>query len=63
MNRAGLYSEYAVIQFGVDHSPPTGGHVIDGLVTNSVRNLTLFTRYRDICKQCRPSSDAAKRGV
>ena len=39
VNRAGLSSHFAFYKFGVDRSPPTGGHVMDGFAENvSVSN-------------------------
>ena len=34
VNRAGISSNYTFINFGVDRTPPTGGHVMDGLKSN-----------------------------
>ena len=37
VNRAGLSSLLAVMKFAIDRSPPTGGHVLDGLENNQVK--------------------------
>ena len=31
VNRAGLSSGYIYLDFSADHSPPTAGHVMDGI--------------------------------
>ena len=39
INRAGISSNYTFMCFGVDRTPPTGGHVMDGHKSNVSVNL------------------------
>ena len=44
INRAGLSSNYVFAEFGIDQSPPTGGHVMDGIFQTDVCD-TFFIHY------------------
>ena len=43
---AGLSSKYVVLEFGVDRTPPTGGHVMDGLLLYVRFTAAYLTSYQ-----------------